>query len=64
MKALIAAAFLAIGVLIAAVVMSGHTAVTLTSPKAIGAATPVSVDVNNPHGVRRVNAFVEQNGAR
>jgi len=44
--------------------MSGHTAVMLTSPKAIGVSTPVSVDVQNPHGVRRVSAFLEQDGAR
>jgi len=63
-KALIGVGILLIIILIAAVAMSGHTAVTLTNPKAIGASTPVSVDVSNPHGVRRVSAFLEQNGAR
>jgi len=30
----------------------------------LGQATPISVDVQDPHGVRRLAAFVEQNGAR
>jgi murein DD-endopeptidase MepM/ murein hydrolase activator NlpD len=33
-------------------------------PKAIGASTPVKLKVANPHGVRRVTAYVEQDGAR
>src|SRR5436305_7971425 len=32
--------------------------------KVIGLATPVNVEIANPHGVRRVSAYLEQNGAR
>ena len=32
--------------------------------KTIGLSTPVTVRVANPHGVRRVSAYLEQNGAR
>jgi len=32
--------------------------------KVIGVSTPVTVQIANPHGVRRVNAWLEQNGAR
>ncbi len=32
--------------------------------KAIGVSTPVTVQLANPHGVRRVDAYLEQNGAR
>jgi hypothetical protein len=39
------------------------TAVTVPhSVPVIGAATPVKVRLENPHGVRTVNAYVEQNG--
>src|ERR1700676_4076272 len=31
-------------------------------PKAIGAATPVTVHIANPHGLRRFTARIEQNG--
>jgi murein DD-endopeptidase MepM/ murein hydrolase activator NlpD len=34
------------------------------APKAIGEATPVSVRIANPHGVRRVTAMVEQGDQR
>jgi murein DD-endopeptidase MepM/ murein hydrolase activator NlpD len=30
----------------------------------VGTATPVTVQLTNPHGVRRVSAYLEQNGAR
>jgi len=43
---------------------SSHTAVGITSVKIVGLDTPVSVRLANPHGVRRVSAFIEQNGAR
>jgi hypothetical protein len=32
--------------------------------KTVGLATPVKVQLTNPHGVRRVSAYLEQNGAR
>ena len=33
-------------------------------PSTLGQATPIRVHVQDPHGVRRVAAFVEQNGAQ
>jgi hypothetical protein len=63
-KALILIVFLAIVATVALFVTSTNTALTVTPVKVIGAGTPVSVQVNNPHGVRRVSAFLEQNGAR
>jgi murein DD-endopeptidase MepM/ murein hydrolase activator NlpD len=45
--------------------LSSHTKVAFAPvPAAIGAATPVTVHVANPHGLRRFTAVVEQNGAR
>ena len=45
--------------------MSATPRSTLTPPvKTIGVSTPVTVKAFNPHGVRRVTAYVEQNGAR
>src|SRR5258708_31863081 len=39
--------------------------ITFSSPiTAIGQATPVRVDISDPHGVRRAAAYVEQNGQR
>lgn len=34
------------------------------APKAIGASTPLKLKITNPHGVRNVTVFVEQDGAR
>src|SRR5690349_15392346 len=43
--------------------MSGHSTVSLAPPPAvIGVSTPVNVQVANPHGVRAIRAYVEQNG--
>ena len=45
--------------------LSSHTKLGFAAPpKAIGASTPVTVHVANPHGVRRFTAIVEQDGAR
>ena len=42
---------------------SAHSSVDFTSPpKAIGAATPVTVHIVNPHGLRRFTARIEQSG--
>lgn len=39
--------------------------ITFSSPiTAIGPATPVAVNIADPHGVRRATAYVEQNGQR
>ena len=44
---------------------SATPVVDLPSPvTTIGQSTPITVHVRDPHGVRRVAAFVEQNGAR
>jgi murein DD-endopeptidase MepM/ murein hydrolase activator NlpD len=53
---------LGLGVLLA---VSTSTTLTLAPAVAsIGVTTPVTVHVANPHGVRRVSAYVEQNGTR
>ena len=64
-KGLIAVAIILI--LIAAplflVLNSSHSSLAFASPlKAIGAATPVTVHISNPHGSRRITARIEQNG--
>src|SRR5215470_17407674 len=35
-----------------------------SSLSAIGISTPVTIQISNPHGVRSINAWVEQNGNR
>jgi murein DD-endopeptidase MepM/ murein hydrolase activator NlpD len=35
-----------------------------SSVTSLGQATPITVDIHDPHGVRRLSAFVEQNGVR
>lgn len=50
--------------LAALLILSSHSTLAFEpEPKAIGVETPVTIHVINPHGVRRVRAFVEQNGA-
>jgi len=49
----------------ALLVLSDHTSLSVAPPvQAIGASTPVTVHLSNPHGVRTLRAYVEQNGAR
>jgi len=64
---------IAIGIVILAVVLvfgslflfSDHTALDLQNPPpAVGDSTPITVRAVNPHGVRTISAYVEQNGAR
>jgi murein DD-endopeptidase MepM/ murein hydrolase activator NlpD len=44
---------------------SATPVVDVTSPvTTLGQATPITVHIRNPHGIRRLEAFVEQNGAR
>lgn len=43
---------------------STSTNVAIAPVKTIGVSTPVAVKLNNPHGVREVSAYIEQNGAR
>jgi Peptidase family M23 len=46
-------------------ILSDSTQVSLTPPvKTVGMVTPVKVSLSNPHGVRRVSAYIEQDGAR
>jgi hypothetical protein len=64
-KALIILIVVAVIGVISLFVMSGHSALAITPAVAsVGASTPVSVHIENPHGVRRVQAFIEQNGAQ
>jgi len=52
-------------VLLVMVLRFAPPAVDLVSPVTfLGQATPISVHVRDPHGIGRVAAFVEQNGAR
>jgi hypothetical protein len=58
-----------LGLILVAVIamfaMSAHTALALApTVTTIGISTPVSVKASNPHGERRVAAYVEQNGSR
>ncbi len=55
---------LAIGAVIFLFATSTNTAVKVSVPKTIGLSTPVTVQMANPHGVRRVSAFIVQDGAR
>jgi len=46
-------------------VLSDSTSLSLSPPvKTVGMATPVKISLSNPHGVRRVSAYLEQNGTR
>jgi len=50
---------------IALLAMSDHTALSMEpAVKTVGIATPVTVLVSNPHGARRISAYLEQGGAR
>jgi murein DD-endopeptidase MepM/ murein hydrolase activator NlpD len=63
-KAIRAVVSLVVVAIVALLVFSTGTSIHLAPVKAIGVSTPVSVQIANPHGVRRIDAFVEQNGAR
>lgn len=65
MKATLVLVFLAVVATISLLVMSSNTGLSVTpAVKTIGISTPVTVRLANPHGVRALNAYVEQNGAR
>ena len=56
---------LAVAAAIVLAALSGTPAITSDPPvKAIGASTPVTVQVSAPYGLRRFTAILEQNGAR
>ena len=64
-KGLIAAAIILILIAIPLFLFlnSAHSSLAFVSPpQAIGAATPVTVHIGNPHGLRRFTARIEQNG--
>ena len=49
----------------ALLLLSNGTEIKLDPPvTAIGALTPIQVQIDNPHGVRRMTAIIEQNGSR
>ena len=65
MKVLIAVVCFVVGAAIALLVLSSSTELALTpAVQTIGFATPVTVRISNPHGVRRVTAYIEQGGAQ
>ena len=65
MKAILIFAFLAAVGIVSLFVASSNTALSVTpAVKTIGVSTPVTVHLTNPHGVRRVDAYLQQNGAR
>ena len=65
MKVLIAIVSLAVICLIALFAMSSNTVLTINPEvKIVGVTTPVTVTIANPHGVRRVDAYIEQGSAR
>ncbi len=65
MKAILILVILAAGFAMTLAVLSDHTAVSITpAVQTVGVATPVTVRVQNPHGVRRVHAYLEQNGTQ
>jgi hypothetical protein len=69
LKAILGLLFLAVvAVLVAAFAILGRSSNTALSVnpavKFVGMTTPVTVHLTNPHGVRRVSAFLEQDGAR
>ncbi len=65
MRALVAFVLVVIVALVALLVFSATPVVTLSpSVTAIGQATPINVRVSGPHGIRRIAAYIEQNGAR
>jgi murein DD-endopeptidase MepM/ murein hydrolase activator NlpD len=58
-----------LGLILVAVIalfaISGHTALAVTpAVTSIGISTPVTVKAMNPHGERKLTAYIEQNGAR
>jgi hypothetical protein len=64
-KAILILVFLAVSGIISLWVASSNTALSITpAVKTIGLSTPVTVHLTNAHGVRRVHAYLEQNGAR
>ena len=65
MKAIIAVVLLVVIGVATLFFTSTNTTLTIAPEvKVVGATTPVSAKVANPHGVRRITAYIEQGGAR
>ena len=65
MKAIIAIVALVVLGIATLFFLSADTAVKIDpAVKVVGLSTPVSVQVSGPHGIRRVTAHLDQNGAR
>ncbi len=65
MKVIIAIVVLAVIGAIALFAMSSSTVLSISPEvKVVGVTTPVTVKIANPHGVRRVAAYLEQGGTR
>ena len=63
MKAIIIVVSLIILGTISLFVMSGHSTLSWSpAVKVVGVSTPVTVQAVNPHGIRHVSAYIEQNG--
>jgi len=63
-KALIGIFLLAAIGLTALFVISSKTALTISEVKVVGLSTPVAAQISNPHGVRKVSAYIEQGATR
>jgi hypothetical protein len=64
-KFIIALVGLVVIAAIALMVLSNGTALAVTpAVQTIGVSTPVTVELSNPHGVRHVAAYLEQNGTQ
>jgi len=63
-KAIIGVVVALVAAVAAFFAMSSHTVVSVNPVKVIGVATPVTVQLANPHGVRSVDAWLEQEGKR
>ncbi|MEI9971890.1 MAG: peptidoglycan DD-metalloendopeptidase family protein [Ignavibacteriota bacterium] len=57
-------ALVVVGIVVGMFAMSTHTELTVSPVSVVGVSTPVTVRVANPHGVRAVEAWVEQDGKR
>lgn len=65
MKAILILVFLVIvGVVVLFAMSNGTTVAIAPGVSTVGVSTPVTVQVANPHGVRSVRAWIEQNGAQ
>ena len=65
MKVIIAIVLLAVVGAIALFAMSSNSVLSISPEvKVVGVSTPVTVKIANPHGVRRMAAYMEQGGTR